>query len=89
MYCATTVPTVKRNVSLTSNPGLEGNKSAPKKRESYMSEEELKQKLHQEQTRRKNVERRLNYLKDKIANEMETFKEEDHKDFLHIFQSVP
>ena len=79
-HCAT----VKRNVSLTSNPGLEGNKSAPKKRESYMLEEELKQKLHQEQTRRKNVERWLNYLNAKIENEMKTFEEEDHKDFLHI-----
>lgn len=74
-HCAT----VKRNVSLSYN--LQGSKNAPKKRESYMSEAELKQKLHQEQTRRKNAERRLNYLKDKIANEMKTFEDEDHKDY--------
>ena len=78
--------TVKRNASLV--PQFGGHESVPKKRESYMSEEELKEKLHREQTRRRNAERKLNYLKDKIDNEMKTFDEEDHKDFVHMFQKI-
>ena len=58
------------------------------RREKVMSEEELKEKLHQEQTCRRNAERKLNYLKDKIENEMKTFEEEDHKDFVHMFQKI-
>ena len=53
-----------------------------------MSEEELREKLSQEQNRRKNAERRLNYLRKKVEKEMKTFDGEDHKDFLHIFHSV-
>lgn len=53
-----------------------------------MSEEELKEKLRREQTRRRNAERNLNYLKVKIENEMKTFEDEDHKDFVHMFQKI-
>lgn len=81
-YCTA----VKRNASLI--PQIEGQENAAKKRESYMSEEELMEKLHREQTRRKNAERKLNYLRDKIENEMKAFEEEDHKDFVHMFQKI-
>lgn len=53
-----------------------------------MSEEELREKLSQEQNRRKSAERRLDYLRKKVEEEMKTFQGEDHKDFLHIFHSV-
>lgn len=77
---------VKRNCSAGSthqNVNFGG-----KKRESYMSNDELKKKLQEEQTRRRNTERRLKYLKDKVENEMKSFGEDDHKDFLHMFQQV-
>ena len=77
---------IKRNSSMTS--AEEGAKPAAKKRESYMSEEELREKLSQEHNRRKNAERRLDYLKKKVEAEMKTFEAEDHKDFLHIFKGV-
>ena len=67
---------------------VEGEKPAAKKRVSYMSEEELRAKISQEQNRRKNLERRLNYLRPKVEEEMKAFQGEDHKDFLHIFHSV-
>ena len=53
-----------------------------------MSGEELQEKLSQELNRRKNAERRLDYLRQKVEEEMKTFQGEDHKDFLHIFHSV-
>ena len=53
-----------------------------------MSEEELQEKLSQELNRRKNAERRLDYLRQKVGEETKTFQGEDHKDFLHIFHSV-
>lgn len=53
-----------------------------------MSEEELREKLHQEQNRRKNAERRLHYLRRKVEDEMKVFGKEDHEDFSHIFHSV-
>ena len=53
-----------------------------------MSKEELIHKLHEEKTRRLNAERRVDYWKDKIDNEMTTFVEEDHNDFLHMFKMV-
>ena len=77
---------VKRNCSATSV--VEGEKPAAEKRVSYMSEEELREKLSQEQNRRKNAERRLDYLRKKVEEEIKTFQGEDHKDFLHIFHSV-
>ena len=77
---------VKRNCSATSV--VEGEKPAAKKRVSYMSEEELREKLSQEQNRRKNAERRLDYLRKKVEEEMKTFQGEDHKDFLNTFHSV-
>ena len=67
---------------------VEGEKPAAKKRVSYMSEEELREKLSQEQNRRKNAERRLDYLRKKVEEEMKTFQGEDHKDFLNTFHSV-
>ena len=77
---------VKRNCSATAV--VEGEKPAAKKRVSYMSEKELREKLSREQNRRKNAERRLDYLRKKVEEEMKTFQGEDHKDFLHIFHSV-
>ena len=77
---------VKRNCSVTCV--MEGSKPAAKKRESYMSEEELREKLRQEQNRRKNAERRLHYLRRKVEDEMKVFGKEDHEDFSHIFHSV-
>ena len=77
---------VKRNCSATSV--VEGENPAAKKRVSYMSENELWEKLSREQNRRKNAERRLDYLRKKVEKEMKTFQGEDHKDFLHIFHSV-
>lgn len=77
---------VKRNCSATSV--VEGEKPAAKKRVSYMSEKELREKLSREQNRRKNAERRLDYLRKKVEEEMKTFQGEDHKDLLHIFHSV-
>ena len=77
---------VKRNCSAPSV--VEGEKPAAKKRVSYMSEKELREKLSREQNRRKNAERRLDYLRKKVDEEMKTFQGEDHKDFLHIFHSV-
>lgn len=77
---------LKRNSSVTC--AEEGAKAASKKRESYMSEEELREKLHQEQTRRRNAERRLKHLREKVEHEMKTFGEEDHKEFLHMFRGV-
>jgi hypothetical protein len=53
-----------------------------------MSKEELQHKLHEEKVRRVNAERRVNYWKDKIENEMKTFVMEDHNDFLQMFQNV-
>ncbi len=53
-----------------------------------MSNDELKKKLHEEQTRRRNAERRLKYLKAKVENEMKTFVDDDHNDFLHMFRQV-
>jgi hypothetical protein len=59
-----------------------------KKKESYMSNDELKKKLHEKQTCRRNTERTLKYLKDKVENEMKTFVDDDHNDFLHMFRQV-
>ena len=76
---------IKKNCSITCHKKT---KSAPQMRESYMSKEELIHKLHEEKTRRLNAERRVDYWKDKIDNEMTTFVEEDHNDFLHMFKMV-
>ncbi|CAB4043602.1 Hypothetical predicted protein, partial [Paramuricea clavata] len=76
---------VKRNSTLSTN---EKSNFVAKKRESYMSQDELKKKLQEEQNRRRNAERRLNYMKDKMENEMKSFTDEDHIDFLHMFQKV-
>ena len=77
---------VKTNCSITCV--VEGSKPAAKKRESYMSEEELREKLYQEQNRTKNAERRLHYLRRKAEDETKVFGKEDREDFLHIFRSV-
>ena len=77
---------LKRNSSVTC--AKEGTKAATKKRESFMSEEELREKLHQEQTRRRNAERRLKYSREKVEQEMKAFGDEDHKEFLHMFRGV-
>lgn len=53
-----------------------------------MSENELREKLNHERTRRINAERRQNYLRDKINQEMKNFDEEDHKDFSYMFQRI-
>ena len=63
-------------------------KSAPQMRENFMSKEDLTHKLHEEKTRRLNAERRVDYWKDKIDNEMTTFVQEDHNDFLHMFKML-
>ena len=77
---------VKTNCSITRV--VEGSKPAAKKRESYMSEEELREKLYQEQNRTKNAERRQHYLRRKAEDETKVFGKEDREDFLHIFHSV-
>ena len=77
---------VKRNCAITCV--VEGSKPAAKKRESYMSEEGLREKLFQEQNRRKNAERRLHYLRRKAEYEMKVFGNDDHEDLSHIFDSV-
>lgn len=53
-----------------------------------MSEEELREKLYQEQNRTKNAERRLHYLRRKAEDETQVFGKEDREDFFHIFHSV-
>jgi hypothetical protein len=58
------------------------------KRESYMSEAELKEKIRREQALRRSAERRTKYLQNKIEKEMKTFEDEDHEDILFMFQKV-
>lgn len=62
----------------------ENHVSAPQKRETYMSDEELKEKLQQEKRRRINSERRERHKQDIIDN-MHTFAEEDSNDFKTMF----
>lgn len=76
---------IKRNCTISCH---ENAKSALQTRESYMSKEELQQKLQEEKVRRVNAERRVKYWRSKIENEMKTFVEEDHNEFVHMFQSV-
>lgn len=75
---------LKRNSSVPS----ESSGFVEKKRESYMSEVELKEKLRRVQARRKSAERRTKYLQNKIEKEMKIFEDEDHEDFLVMFQRV-
>lgn len=63
-------------------------KAASRKRESYMTEAELKTKLQEEKNKRRNAERREKYLREKINKEMKTFDLEDHKDFTNMFRMV-
>ena len=63
-------------------------KATSTKRESYMTEAELREKLKEEKTKRRNAERREKYLREKINKEMKTFDLEDHKDFTHMFRMV-
>ena len=76
---------IKRNCSVTSD---NFSSTADKKRETYMSGEELRDKLRKEQVRRRNAERRNKYLLEKIENEMKVFDSEDHQDILTMFQRV-
>ena len=52
-----------------------------------MSEDELRGKLQEEKTRRRNAERREKYLREKINKEMKTFGLEDHADFKYYFKN--
>lgn len=63
-------------------------KAASRKRESYMTEAELKTKLQEEKNKRRNAERKEKYLREKINKEMKTFDQEDHKDFTNMFRMV-
>ena len=74
--------------TLAPDADMERSTTAPKKRESFMSEDELREKLHHERTRRINAEKREKYLTEKINNEMKTFDEEDHKDFSYMFHNI-
>ena len=76
---------IKRNCSVTS---VCGHGTCLKKRESYMSSDELLDKLRNEQARRRKAERRNKYLMEKIESEMKEFDTEDHQDILTMFERV-
>ena len=60
-----------------------------KKRESYMSDEDLKEKIRREPKRRRNAERRTKYQENRInSEEMKAFEDEDHRDFMYMFKRV-
>lgn len=86
LYCENCAK-LKKNCT-SKNVIVEGAKPAPKKRESFMSEEELREKLQEEKARRRNAERREKYLREKINEDMKTFGLEDHNDFTHMFHMV-
>ena len=56
------------------------------KRESYMTSDEQRQKLHKEKKRRLAAEKSVNKIRKKIDSEMLLFQEDDHQDFLTMFQ---
>ena len=88
-YCENCVKLKKScNTNLVPEVDMEKSQPSAKKRDSYMSENELREKLNHERTRRINAERRENYLRDKINQEMKNFDEEDHKDFSYMFQRI-
>ena len=59
-----------------------------KKQESYMSDEDLKEKIWREQKRRRNAERRAKYQENRINSEMKAFEDEDHHDFMYMIKRV-
>ena len=75
---------IKRNCSVTS---VSCNATSLRKRESYMSSDELLDKLRSEQACRKKAERNK-YLMAKIESEIKDFDTDDHQDILTIFQRV-
>lgn len=63
-YCENCAKLRKSTIKTTLAPVVDGGRAqlAPTKRESFMSEDDLKEKLHQERTRRINSEQREQYL---------------------------
>ena len=62
-------------------------KSAPQKRETYMTSEEIKEKLQSEKKRRISSERREQRLKETLEM-MYTFDDDDSKDFEKMFCNI-
>ena len=53
-----------------------------------MTEDEIQAKLNKEKARRRKVEKRESFLREKIENGMKEFDEEDNKDFIKMFNLV-
>lgn len=59
-----------------------------RKRESFMTQEELLNKLHEEKKQRINAERREKCAKEKVLEQMKVFHSDDHSDFKTLFDKI-